>query len=189
MQITPSPLASIYRDYFIFTSSMPPWTHSGEGNWTLEEERDGSDVWLVQNSTAGEARVTIGTPTAEQRVETVARVMQFAPSTVTQRRWFGVVARYVDADNHYILALRNSNALVLSRRVNGTTTTLGSFAVNVIPRQDYTIRLDAIGSQLRAYLNERQLFEVSDTSHAQGSSGMTTFKTHAEFESFVAYQP
>ena len=41
--------------------------------------------------------------------------MEFAPSTETQRRWFGVVARYVDADNHYILALRNSNSLVLSR--------------------------------------------------------------------------
>ena len=187
VQITPSPLASIYRNYF-HISGQVPWTRSGEGNWAFEDGYN-SDVRLVQYSTAGEGRVTIGSSTAEQRVEAVARVMQFAPATGTQRRWFGVVARYVDADNHYILALRNSNALVLSRRVNGIDTTLGNFAVNVIPQHYYTIRLDAIGSQLRAYLNERLLFEVSDTAHPTGSTGMTTFKTYAEFDRFVAYQP
>ena len=50
-------------------------------------------------------------------------------------------------------------------------------------------RLDAIGGQLRAYLDGRLLFEASDATHPVGNSGMTTFKTHAEFKEFVAYQP
>jgi hypothetical protein len=95
----------------------------------------------------------------------------------------------VDAGNHYILALRNSNALVLSKRVNGVDTTLGSFAVNVVPGRYHSIRLDAIGDQLRAYLDGRLLFEACDATHPVGNSGMTTFKTHAEFKEFVAYQP
>ena len=189
VQILPSPLTSIYRNYFFTTTPVPPWTHSGDGQLGARGSQ-GQQRCLVGpelHGGRGPRHHRYANDRATSRDN--ARVIQFAPSTETQRRWFGVVARYVDADNYYILALRNSNALVLSRRVNGTNTTLGSFAVNVIPRQDYTIRLDAIGSQLRAYLNERQLFEVSDTSHPQGSSGMTTFKTHAEFESFVAYQP
>ncbi len=131
----------------------------------------------------------MGTPSADQRVEASARVKEFAAPTGTQRRWFGVVARYVDESNHYTLALRDSNKLVLSKRVNGQYTTLGSFAVNVVPDQYYLIRLDAIGDQLRAYLDNRLLFEATDSAHASGSPGLAAFKARAEYNQFVAYQP
>ncbi len=183
--VTPTPVYSMYRNRF-YTDDDVPWCHSGEGNWHFEND---GDVRLVQDSVAGEGRLTIGVPTTEQSVETTARLVKFAAPTGTQRHWFGVVARYVDENNHYVLALRNSHSLVLSRRVNGQLTTLGSHAANVVPGRDYVVRLDAFGDQLRAYLDGRLLFERTDASHPQGNSGMTTFKAHAEFEGFVAYQP
>lgn len=183
--VTPTPVYSMYRNHFYWAEDVP-WTRAGDGDWHFEND---ADVRLVQTSTAGDARVTIGVPATEQSVQTVARLIGFAAPTGTQRRWFGVVARYVDDNNHYLLALRDSNTLVLSKRVNGQLITLGSHAAQVTPGRDYTVRLDAIGSQLRAYLDGRLLFEATDDTHREGNSGMTTFKTHAEFESFVAYQP
>jgi len=186
VQVTPTPLYSIYRNDFLTAEQMPLATRVGE--WGFEVGYD-SDVRWTHYSMTGEGRVSVGAPTSEQRVEARARVIQFAPPSGTQRRWFGVVARYVDESNHYTLALRNSNSLVLSKRVNGQGTTLGSFTVNVVPEQYYLIRLDAIGNQLRAYLDDRLLFEATDDAHASGSTGMAAFKAHAEFKHFVAYQP
>jgi hypothetical protein len=185
--VTPTPQYSMYRNKFDMDDPVP-WKKSGLGSWRLEWD-DHSNLRVVQSNQAGEGRVTIGVPTTEQSVEARARVIGFAAPEGTQRRWFGVVARYVDERNHYILALRNSNVLVLTRRVNGVDTTLGSFAVPVVPGQYYSIRLDAIGTQLRAYLDDRLLFEACDDAHPSGNYGMTTFKTHAEFNKFVAYQP
>ncbi len=185
--VTPTPRYSMYRSKFDVDDQVP-WSQTGRGDWRLEPD-DQDNLRMVQSSLAGDGRVAIGVPTSEQSVETRAKLVEFAAPEGTQRRWFGLVARYVDADNHYILALRNSNALVLSKRVNGVDTTLGSFAVNVEPGRYYAIRLDAIGNQLRAYLDGRLLFEASDATHPVGYSGMTTFKTHAEFKEFVAYQP
>jgi hypothetical protein len=187
VQISPSPLTSIYRSE-LFRGDPVPLEYSGAGNWVIDWGED-SNVRLVQYSTAGPALVTIGAPAAEQRVEASARVIEFAPPTGTQRRWFGLVARYVDENNHYILALRNSNSLVLTRRLNGVDTTLGNFTVNVVPQQYYKIRLDAVGDQLRAYLDDRLLFETTDTAHPEGNYGLATFKAWAEYESFHGYQP
>ena len=191
VQVTPTPVYSIYRNNFDTTLPVP--FASRVGDWHFYEydyENAGVDMGLAQWSTVGEGRVSMGTPSADQRVEASARVKELpAAPTGTQRRWFGVVARYVDENNHYTLALRNSNYLVLSKRVNGQYTTLGSFAVNVVPDQYYLIRLDAIGNQLRAYLDNRLLFEATDSAHASGSPGLATFKAHAEYNQFVGNYP
>jgi hypothetical protein len=71
----------------------------------------------------------------------------------------------------------------------GSMWTPGSFAVNVVPDQYYLIRLDAIGNQLRAYLDNRLLFEATDSAHASGSPGLAAFKARAEYNYFLAYQP
>ena len=190
VQVTPTPLYSIYRNNFDTTLPVP--FASRVGDWRFYEyvyENGGVDMGLTEWSTAGAGRVSMGTPSADQRVEARARVKEFAAPTGTQRRWFGVVARYVDESNHYTLALRDSNKLVLTKRVNGQYTTLGSFAVDVVPEQYYLIRLDAIGDQLRAYLDNRLLFEATDSAHASGSPGLAAFKARAEYNYFVAYQP
>lgn len=187
VQISPTPHYSLYRSA-LYSGEAIPMTRSGTGDWQVDWGYD-SNVRLVQFSLADETRVTMGGPAAAQRVEAQARVMQYGLAFEGQRRWFGVVARYVDENNHYILGLRNSHALVLTRRLNGVNTTLGSFAVNVVPGQYYNIRLDAVGDQLRAYLDERLLFEATDNAIPSGNFGLTTHKTHAEFASWLGYQP
>lgn len=184
--VTPTPIYTTYANEF-YTDSERRWNVAG-GSWDYAFTEVG-DLRFVQDSLDGDARATIGVPATDQSVRTTARLVRFAAPSGTQRRWFGLVARYVDADNHYLLALRNSNALVLTRRVNGQDTTLGSFTVDVVPGRDYTLRLDAVGDQLRAYLDQRLLFEAVDEALPEGNAGLATFKAHAEFSELVSYQP
>ena len=186
--ITPSPAMSIYRNDFSIEEPVP-WTQTGTGDWQIASS-DSFGTRLVQYSTSGETSVTIGTPSTEQRVAVSARVVRFDPVPATRLQWFGVVARYVDPANHYVLAMRSTNQLVLTRRANGVSTVLGTFDVDFVPEErSYRIRLDAVGDELRAYLDDRLLFERTDATHAKGSVGLATYRAQAEFHDFAAYQP
>jgi pectate lyase len=53
----------------------------------------------------------------------------------------------------------------------------------------YTLRLEAVGSALRTYVNGRLLLEANDSTYSEGSHGLATFRTSAQFDNFIATQP
>ena len=117
------------------------------------------------------------------------RLDTFATPTGTQERWFGVMARYSDDANYYYLSLRSSNTVSLRKIVNGSISTLASAAFTVQPATWYSLRLDAVGTRLRAYVNGRLVLEASDGSHARGTSGPVMFKAAVDYDDFSAIQP
>ncbi len=117
---------------------------------------------------AGDARASIGVPADDQIVRVRARLDTFASPNGTQERWFGVMARHVDDDNFYFLALRSSNFVSLRKMVNGTVTTLATRSLTVSPGTWYDLRVDAVGDSLRAYVNGNLLLEAVDGTHAIG---------------------
>lgn len=183
--VSPSPLTTIYSTGFE-NSTAGPWKHSGRGFWNLWES---ASTVYYQSSIADFARATIGVATDDLSVRLRARLDTFASPNGTQERWFGVMTRYVDDGNHYYLALRNNNTVVLRKVVNGVVSTLASAAFTVAPMSWHTLRLDAVDNQLRAYANGRLVLQATDSSHARGTSGPVTFKTAADFDDFVVYQP
>jgi len=183
--ITPSPLTTMYATNFE-AASPGPWTKTGLGQWTLWS--GASQVWF-QGSVAGDARASIGTPADDQVVRVRARLNTFATATDSQERFFGVMARQSDPRNYYYLTLRSSNTLSLRKLVDGVTTPLASAAFQVAPATWYDLRLEAVGTQIRAYVNGTLRLEVTDTTHASGASGPVTYKTAADFDDFAAYQP
>jgi hypothetical protein len=140
---------------------------------------------MQQTSTAGIARALVGTPTDDQVVVTRARATAFAG----QDRWFGITARYVDESNYYYLAVRNSNTVSLRKLVNGAIVTLGTVALTVAPNTWYDLRLDAVGNELRAFVNGVQVLQAVDSSHASGQGGILTYRTGAEYVNYLAWQP
>jgi len=138
---------------------------------------------------AGDARASIGVPTDDQVVHVRARLDTFATPTGSQERWFGVMARQSDSRNYYYLTLRSSNTLSLRKFVNGVATPLATIAFTVTPALWYDLRLEAIGDQLRAYVNGTLRLEATDDTHTRGSSGPLMYKTAADFDDFSAYQP
>ena len=160
------------------------WTTNGAGTWSCSGD---TGLYIVQqSSTAGVARALIGTPTDDQVVTTRARATSFGSG---QDRWFGIAARYVDASNYYYLTVRTSNTVSLRKVVNGAITVLGTAPLRLRPNTWYDLRLDAVGNELRAFVNGTQVLQAVDTSHASGQGGLLTYKTAAEYMNYFAWQP
>jgi hypothetical protein len=137
---------------------------------------------------AGQARAIVGTPLTDQIVSARVRPVAYSGGG-TQDRWLGIVARYSDERNFYYLTLRSGNTLSLRKLVNGAITTLGTVPLSGAVGTNYQLRLEATGSQLRAYVNGVLTLQATDTSHLSGAGGLMTFKTAARFDDYLAYQP
>ncbi|HEY0682101.1 MAG TPA: hypothetical protein VGD45_07220 [Steroidobacter sp.] len=137
-----------------------------------------------QASTAGNATsLWNNTTRGNQAVE--ADIKPTAFSTTSGDKWFGVVARYTSPTNHYYITLRNNNTLSLRKIVNGAVTALASAPLTVTLNRSYRVRLEAIGTRLRVYVDNRLLLEASDRAHARGQAGVVTFRTRADFDNVL----
>lgn len=137
-----------------------------------------------QSSTAGNATsLWNNTERANQSIE--ADIKPTAYSTTTGDKWFGLTARYVDAGNYYYATLRNNNTVLLRRMVNGTFTTLASANLTVSLNRSYRVRLEAIGTRLRLFVDNRLLADARDSTHKLGRAGVIMFRTRADYDNIV----
>jgi hypothetical protein len=183
--ISPNPHTVLFRDDFEGTGiDVPQWfTH--DGTWTNVASGTGSA--FRQTSTTGDARVTTGVDATDQAIQVRARANSFAGGTGD--RWFGLLARMRDINNYYYLTVRNTNTVSLRKLVNGSAVVLDTATLTVTPGTTYTLRLEAVGSALRAYVNGRLLLEAIDSSYAEGEYGLVTFRTNAQYDDVVVTQP
>lgn len=73
--------------------------------------------------------------------------------------------------------------------VNGTVTVLATAPLTVTPGTFYDLRLDAVGNELRAFVNNKQVLQATDASHTSGQGGMLMYKTSAEYRDYLSWQP
>jgi pectate lyase len=168
-----------------FTCPLVEW-ESDDGEWSWQQ--DGSNEVFAQSSltTAGRAPAGAITRNLDQVVETRARLRAFGAGTDP---WFGVMTRYQDINNYAYLSLRRSNTLTLRKLVNGQIQELGAVAMTVTPGAWYRLRLDAVGNRLRAFVNGRQVLEVTDPQPTSGRVGVLTNRAQADFDDFIAVRP
>jgi pectate lyase len=121
----------------------------------------------------------------DQVIQVRARATQFAAAD----RWFGVIARSQDDQNYYYLTLRNSNTVSLRKSVNGSVVTLDTASFPVSVGTWYTLRLEAVGNSIRGYVNNQPLVEAIDDDFADGTYGLATLATAAQFDDFTVTQP
>jgi hypothetical protein len=100
-------------------------------------------------------------------------------------RFVGLAVRFKDASNYYYVALRSSSRLELRKKVNGTFITLASAPYGVALNQRYRLRVEAIGSRIRAYVNDGSMIEAVDRSHVEGSAALLTWGARANFDNVV----
>lgn len=185
--ISPNSFMALYDDDFTFDDDF--WWTKVDGEWTQYRETNNSGHVTLhafrQTSTAGGARAVIGASTGDQVVQTTARAVNFAGTDV----WFGVMARYVDSGNYYYITLRNNGTLSLRKLVNNKVVVLGTASRSVAPNTWYSLRLDAIGNSLRAYLNGELYVQATDTSFPTGRYGLVTYKTVADYDALYVSQP
>ena len=172
-----SACGELLRDPLLRQSGTPQWDCSVYTN-----------KFLRQASVDGVARAAIGPVTDDQSVEVRVMAEAFA-SGGTQDKWFGVMTRYADPANYYYLSLRSSNRISLRKLVNGVITDLGTATIKVVPGAWYALRLEAIGNEVRGFVNGKLVVEAHDGSHTQGISGVATYRTAARFDDWSVIQP
>jgi hypothetical protein len=137
-----------------------------------------------QSSTVGNAASIWGnTDRTNQAVE--AHIKPTAYATTTGDKWFGLVTRYLDANNYYYVTLRNNNTVLLRRMLNGVFTTLDSAALPITLNRTYRVRLEAIGTRLRVFVDDQLLGEASDTAITHGQAGVMMYKTRADYDNVL----
>jgi len=184
---SPTPATILYAANFT-TSGGPTdlWSFSGTGLW--RQAAIGSNFVFRQSLVEYTARAVIGVPTDDQTVDVRARPTTFA-RTGGGDRWFGVMARYVDDSNYYYLALRNKNLVSLRKLTNGTITELGTYSLPITLGTLYRLRIEAVGAQIRGYVNGYLLAEATDTTHPRGAAGLITNRATVDFDDYHAIQP
>lgn len=142
---------------------------------------------LVQQDLSGDARAVALVQAQDQIVQAQATATSFASGTGS--RWFGLMARYIDANNYYYVTLRSDQTISLRKLVNGAIHVLDSAPLTVAAGTTYAIRLEAVGSSLRAYVNGNLVLEASDTTHARGRYGPVMYKAAATYADVLTWEP
>jgi hypothetical protein len=92
----------------------------------------------------------------------------------------------VDSYRGYYAGISGSGRVLLGRANNGWTP-LASVPVTVRPGVAYHLRVEAVGSSIRVYLNDMSSPKISvvDSSYASGANGVRVFNVGAAFDNLA----
>jgi hypothetical protein len=180
--VSPNPRFSLFDDR-IFQPQDDVWTNV-DGAWRYAADEN-SSLFYSQTSPSGNARAVTGVSTYAQQVQGKIRVTGFGADNA----WVGLLARFVDARNYYYVTLRRNGAISLRKLVNGTITELDTATLPIGVGTWYAVRLEAVGSAVRVYVDGELRLEATDTSHAAGRFGLVTYQAAADFDDVRASAP
>jgi hypothetical protein len=180
---------TLLRDDGPVSSFTPVPSPNKTGTWNYLSLPD-YQLAYEQSSIAGDARWVSKVPTGNQVVSTRVRPVGFGTSSSGQDQWVGIAAHYIDDNNYYYLTLRNSNRVSLRKLVNGAIQELGSASLPVTTGAWYDLRLEIVGSRLRAFVNNELEVETTDaTMTGSGRNAMIMYKAAADYTDYFVYQP
>ncbi len=85
----------------------------------------------------------------------------------------GVMFRYKNADNYYRFSMdRQRKYRRLVKNVNGNFTVLSEDTVKYKLNQDYLLKIEAIGTNIKVFLDGEKIFDESDPGIASGAIGL-----------------
>jgi hypothetical protein len=158
------------------------WTPLAGSSFTVATTST-SRVYRQSSSVGNAASIWNNTDRTNQAV--AADIKPTAYATTTGDKWFGLVARYTDASNYYYVTMRNNNTVLLRRMVNGVFTTLDTAPLPIALNRNYHVRLEAIGTRLRLFVDSQLLAEASDSTHSHGQAGVMMYKTRADYDNVI----
>lgn len=112
--------------------------------------------------------------------------VEVSTKTTTKRsasRGPGVLARVVDANNHYRFAYTSAGAWAITKVMGGTVTQLAtSPATPLTIGTTYVLRAEVKGSSLKLYVNGALVAQATDTALATGRIGLRVFGSVTRFD-------
>lgn len=153
------------------------WTPQGNTNWRVLVSNN--NYVFRQTNMQGDARAILDAPLSQnQSIQADVKVNSFPTG------WVGLMVRYTDPLNFYYL-LADNKSIEIRRIVNGAFGPIASVPFSVVPGRTYRLRLEAVGTWLRLYVDSRLVTQVRDDSHSEGRAGLTMRKTNAEFDNVI----
>ena len=178
------------REYGFTGFSYESGLNELSGDWEVRESCDEESCWLdglSQLDTRGDAVAVIGTPVPNQDINARVRLDSYAASQ--QGAWFGLLARYVDARNHYYVTVRSTGQIQIRKIVNGVITILGTANFTAVPGQYYDVQFLVINDQLQLYVDRVLAVTAHDRDIARGQYGIATYRAAANWDAFSVMQP
>jgi hypothetical protein len=156
------------------------------GTWELTGT--GQSRYLRQTDPEANAR-WVSTVAAGYQVVS-ARVRPQALGTSSDP-WIGLATHWVDDSNYYYLTLRRSQTLSLRRLVNGQIQEIATVPQAMTLGAWHDLRLEIVGTRIRAFVNGDLRIErtIPELSGSYGRNALLLWKTAADVESYIAYQP
>jgi hypothetical protein len=163
------PTACVYDD---FSAGFSNWSTAG-GMWTVQ-----NGALLQSTSSSGPYVCTAPDSYGDVYVEADIAMDQGVG-------YAGLVFRYQDPGNYYYL-WNDGAQIELRRRVGGVASRLGDpVAVGAVSGWHH-VRIEARGTNLKAYWDGTLRFEVTNATFASGSVGFVCSQAAARFDNFVA---
>jgi hypothetical protein len=157
------------------------WTTSG-GTWSVVA--DDSHVYS-QSSSAGAAIACVGDSTwTDYSYEAKINV-----ATVNGNA--GILFRYTDASNYYMLRLNDSGDKVqLYKCISGTLTLLSEVALSISTSQYYTLKVDVKGNNVMGYVDGVQKINWTNSVSqlTSGKIGVRTSSSLGKFDNILVAQ-
>ena len=159
-------------------------TGKGKPQWTVERDQSapGGLVFKQSGSATYPIALKEGTNIRDGFVE-----VKFKPISGSEDRAGGIVWRAKDTNNYYVVrANALENNVVLYKTVNGVRSSLnivgqtsGYGVKTAVPaNQWHVLRVEFVGNRFRVQFNGKVLFEVEDSTFAEG--GMVGLWTKAD---------
>lgn len=175
---TPTPGGNLFSDDFEDGNSTG-WTVVN-GSWSVVT--DGTKVFK-QSSTSGEGLVYAGNSSwTNYTVEAKLKLYNVGANTAS-----GIIARYADGNNYYLLRLHGSGKVQLYKKAGGTFALLQEATQTGAANTWYTLKLVMNGSVLTGYVDGVQKVSVTDSSGASGCIGARTYTQSAAIDDVVVY--
>jgi hypothetical protein len=184
------PYDLFYREWDFTGNDYSSDMNELSGNWQVIQAGDHEEPYLdglAQLDASGSAVAVIGTPVANQGIQTRMRLDSYAASKTGA--WFGLLARYTDARNHYYVTVRASGQIDIRKIVNGVITVLATANYTAVQGQYVDVGFKVINDQLHLYLDNTLVLTAHDHDLASGQYGLATYRATARWATLSVQQP
>lgn len=174
-----------------FDSYRRAWSEgfrSTAGTWEFASDAEDLPYYLRQSDPQADVRWISKIVGGYQVVST--RIRPRSQGTADDP-WVGLAVHVVDDSNYYYMTLQRSQQLSLRRLVNGQIQVLATVPQALTLGAWHDLRLEIIGTRICAFVNGDLKIEVVDDTlrGRSGRNALLMYKTAADVESYVAYQP
>ena len=134
-----------------------------------------------------------GTCWTDQVVEAKVKIVDFNGNSTSNAA--GLYARYVSAQTHYLVGMDSGNngELFIGRRIQSTSNAPERIETktNMAWETDrwYTLRLEVVGSSLKAYLDDVLQLETTDPSITSGGVAVGARHVNVRFDDVKVTTP